>query len=138
MSTFRDISYYGWQQIKSIGPEPNTGLPHRTAGYIYDIKEDRKKRLYMAALETNSISGSTWLILRSIDKGITWSEIDRVYNSGACLSIAFDSNDQVYCAGYERVNSEFSNLLIRKSDTGNLNTFYNIDSTGSARSRLSV
>jgi hypothetical protein len=131
---FRNISYYNWKMYR-FKPEPNKGVEFvRTSMTIRDVKKDSKGCIYIAAAQKEA-KGSTnqycGILLRSIDEGKTWKEVDKIVSSNGintkfcCIKI--DINDHIYTGGSKGVTSSKLEWIIRKSTTGLSGSFDTID-----------
>jgi len=126
MVSFRSNSYYGWQN-RIIYESKNEIIKNVS---VYKIAQDSKKYLYCAgSLRTDDQSNLDWVVFRSKNEGVDWEIVDRLdrTSDGAdeARSIAIDSNDNIYVAGYEK--SSTTDLAVRKSLTGDSGSFFYID-----------
>jgi len=132
MVTFRDISYYGWQDIHYIDVEHSSSeSPYPITGSnIYRIKIDSSGTLYACGFYSIPGLDDCFFVERSKDKGYNWEIVDFVNTANSrdrARGMCIDSNDVVYVCGMETTSTGNQNWIVRRSTTGNSGTFETVD-----------
>jgi len=132
MVAFRDISYYGWQDIYYVDVEHSSSdSPYPITGSnIYRIKIDSSGTLYMCGFYSVPGLDDCWFVERSKDGGYNWELVDFVNTANArdrARGLCIDSNDVIYVCGQEEDSNGDRNWIVRRSTTGNSGTFEYVD-----------
>jgi hypothetical protein len=110
---------WNWAHYRGVASAPNGSL--YVAGELYNSPNPGKR----------------WLIRRSVDQGFTWTTVDspEYLELGSCPSagdIKVAGSGEVFAAGYQHGNDVPFQWVVRKSQTGDANTWATVDALGTA------
>jgi len=123
-SPLREISYYGWQDFVIL----ESFAFNIFDAYIRGIAIDESRNILYACGNTVQGGQNSWFVVRSINKGISWTTVDGMALSGAAWDIAVDSGGGVYVCGEEVITGTNKNWIVRKSTDGSSGSFETVDS----------